>query len=287
MADHRNEVRVGLTLVLAAIVLVVGMLWLGGVSLRDDAYELGIVFDEVAGLNPTDKVRVAGLEAGEVVRLGLSNGRVLVDIEVDRDIRIPVDSGFSVAAYGFLGAKHIAVSPGTSRVYFEPGEVTRGGYERGLNDVVNEMGETLAEIRRLLRAADEVISDIEGKERVKRTLENASAATGDLRLTVADLKVTAAELRSFVVEKRDVASSTIDSMEVASRSFTEAARNLQTVAASLDSIVARVEGGEGTVGRLVNDPEAYDEFVAAIKEVRALVARIEENPKSFVRFSIF
>jgi len=287
MGNHANEVRVGLTLVLAAVVLVVGMLWLGGVSLRDNAYEIGIVFDEVAGLNPTDKVRVAGLEAGEVVRLGLSNGKVLVDIEVDRGIRLPIDSAFSVAAYGFLGAKHIAVKPGTSRVYFEPGEVARGRYERGLNDVVNEMGMTLTEIRRLLRAADEVLSDIEGKEQVKTTLRNASEATGDLKAAVGDLKVTAAELRGFVEEKKGAAATTIDSMEVASRSFTEAARDLQTVAASLDSIVSRVERGEGTVGKLVQDPKAYDEFVTTLKEVRDLVARIQENPKSFVRFSIF
>jgi hypothetical protein len=31
----------------------------------------------------------------------------------------------------------------------------------------------------------------------------------------------------------------------------------------------------------------HDEFLAAIKEVRELVAAIRDNPNSFVRFSLF
>ena len=64
-------------------------------------------------------------------------------------------------------------------------------------------------------------------------------------------------------------------------------RELESISQSLDSIVSRVEAGEGLLGKAISDEEAYDQFVAAVSEVRALVAEIRRNPKTFVRFSIF
>jgi hypothetical protein len=48
-----------------------------------------------------------------------------------------------------------------------------------------------------------------------------------------------------------------------------------------------VEAGEGTLGKLVNDDAAHDEFLAAVKEVRGLVEEIRDNPKSFIKVSLF
>ena len=288
MSEHRNELKVGVTLVLAGIVLVFGILWLGGFEFGETKYPLTVVFPEVGGLAPGDRVTVAGLESGNVEDLGLMpDGKVQVHIMVQRDIRIPTDSRFSVASYGLIGAKTVAVRPGIATEYYEPGSTIWGGYDKGLGDVMSEMGEALTEIRSVLRSADEVISDQEGRQNIKETLGNASVATTDLKGAAADLKVLASELRTFVSEKTPGAASTLDSMEEASAKFATASANLERVAASLDTIVGRIESGQGSLGKLVNDSKAHDEFLAAIAEVRALVAEIKRNPKSFVRFSIF
>jgi phospholipid/cholesterol/gamma-HCH transport system substrate-binding protein len=287
MTEHGNELRVGVTLTAAAAALILGVLWLGGFKIGEEQYGFSIVFPEVSGLVAGDKVTVAGIPAGEVLKLQLTNGRVVADVSVESSIRIPVDSRIAVASYGLIGAKNIAVRPGTSEEFIEPGATIFGTYEKGLGDVVAEMGEALTEIRGVLKAADQVITDVEGKERVKSTLENASTATADLTVAVRDLKATAAQLRAFVEEKQETAGTAIDSLEIASRRFAGVTADLETIAASLDSIMGRVERGEGSLGKLINDQAAHDEFVAAIREVRALVAEIQRNPKSFIRFSIF
>ena len=162
-----------------------------------------------------------------------------------------------------------------------------GGYEKGMSDVITEMGDALTEIRAVLRAADEILNDTAGKEQVHRTMANAEEATINLNEALVDLKAMTADVRSFVEMKRDPASEVIDSMAEASRSFVEVSERLETVTASLDTIITRVENGEGTLGKLINDDEAHDEFLATVKELRELIARISENPKSFVAFSIF
>ncbi len=288
MTGHANEVRVGIALTVALVVLVVGILWLSGASFGERTYSFGIVFREVSGLGVTDKVTVAGVEAGSVSGFALSNqGRVVVDVRVKTSINIPVDSRITIGSYGLLGAKHVSVRPGTSTVYIQPGTTVIGTHEKGMSDVVNEMGEALTEIRQVLKTADEILTDAEAKDQIKRTLDKTEDAAGTLNVAIADLKVVASDLKEFIQAKRDPASEAVDSIAEASETFAEVGVKLDTIAASLDSIMIRVASGEGTLGKLINDDQAHDEFIAAIKEVRDLVTDIREDPKSFVRFSIF
>jgi phospholipid/cholesterol/gamma-HCH transport system substrate-binding protein len=287
MTERGNEMRVGITLTVAAAALILGVLWLGGFKLGEERYDFSIVFPEVSGLVAGDKVTVAGIPAGEVQGLQLIDGRVVADVSVDREIRVPVDSRISVASYGLIGAKNVAIRPGQSDEFIQPGQTVFGQYEKGLGDVVAEMGEALTEIRGVLKAADEVITDVEGKRQVKTTLQNASEATADLKIAVGDLKSMAADLRSLVEAKRGTAETAVDSLASASTRFAEVTSQLQTISTSLDSIVGRVESGEGSLGKLIGDQAAHDEFVAAIREVRDLIAEIRRNPKTFIRFSIF
>ena len=288
MTEHSNEMRVGITLTVAGLLLVVGILWLGGFTFGENRYGFSIMFTEVSGLIVGDKVTVAGLDAGEIISLQLAPfGKVIAEVEVDSDIRIPLDSRISVASYGLIGAKVISVIPGGSDAYIEQGAVVQGVYEKGLGDVVHQMGKALTGIQDVLKAADEILTDQEGKDLVKQALVNANAASFDLRQATADLSVMATELRAFVSEKKDPAGEAIDAMESAVVGFAEVTADLKTISTSLDSIVRRVEGGEGTLGKLVNEDEMHDEFLAAIEEVRELVAAIRENPESFIKFTLF
>jgi len=190
MSERGNEVRVGVTITIAGIVLVLGVLWLGGVQFGNETYQFSIVFPEVAGLVVGDKVTVAGITSGEILSLELTNGKVLADIRLDQRTRIPVDSRISVSTYGLIGAKVIAIKPGQSREYIEPGQTVTGYYDQGLGDVVAEMGHALTEIRAVLSKADEAISDEETRRHIGNTLENAAEdVLKDVGAQVADVGV--------------------------------------------------------------------------------------------------
>ncbi len=288
MRENASDVRVGVTLTAAGVLLVLGILWLGGFTFGESRYPLTIMFVEVAGLAAGDKVTVAGIDAGEVLSLSLAPfGKVVAEVEVDNYIKIPDDSRITVASYGLIGAKVISIRPGTSDVSFEPGAVVQGHYEKGLGDVVAEMGEALVDIRQVMKSADEILTDQEGKDLVKSALEKTNEAAFDIRQASADLKEMSRELRVFVETNKDPAGATVTAMQEASEGFAEVTSDLKLISASLDSIVQRVEGGEGTLGKLINEDEAHDEFLAAVIEVRELVREIRDNPKSFVKFSLF
>ena len=84
-------------------------------------------------------------------------GKVVAEVEVDDYIKIPVDSRIAVASYGLIGAKVISIRPGGSDEYIEAESVVQGQYEKGLGDVVHEMGEALGDIQTVLKSADDIL----------------------------------------------------------------------------------------------------------------------------------
>lgn len=54
-----------------------------------------------------------------------------------------------------------------------------------------------------------------------------------------------------------------------------------------DSILARVESGEGTLGRLTRDTLLYTESVQAVKTLRDMLQDMQRNPRKYFSFSVF
>lgn len=100
------------------------------------------------------------------------------------------------------------------------------------------------------------------RAQLQRILGNADAVGGQLRETATDL-----------------------------RSFMGAARTQQDafvrIVARLDSVMARVNAGEGTLGRLSRDTTLYAEAVGAVHDLRQLLVDVKANPRRYFSFSVF
>ena len=100
------------------------------------------------------------------------------------------------------------------------------------------------------------------KSQIQRILSNADTVGGELRATATDL-----------------------------RSLVGAARSQQEsfvrIVARFDSVMARVNAGEGTLGRLSRDTTLYSEAVATVRQMRQLLADVQANPRKYFQFSVF
>jgi phospholipid/cholesterol/gamma-HCH transport system substrate-binding protein len=61
------------------------------------------------------------------------------------------------------------------------------------------------------------------------------------------------------------------------------------VAQRLDTLTTRLNAGEGTAGRLLQDKQLYENMTQAVAEMRDLFAQIKKDPKKYlnVKVSIF
>ena len=55
----------------------------------------------------------------------------------------------------------------------------------------------------------------------------------------------------------------------------------------MDSLVMKLHASDGTVGKLVNDDSVYLSVDSLISDISSLVKKIEQNPKKYIRISVF
>src|ERR1043165_5955309 len=187
-------------------------------------------FASVNALEAGAKVRVGGMDAGEIVEIRVPPGpgatfRLKLRIVEKLFPVIRTDSVASIQTDGLLGNKFLLIDTGTTGM-------ASAGYTLTSREPF-EIGDLLAKIRETVTAIDATVGEVKGD--------------------VADATQTVAEAAKHV-----------DQMLVAAQApvvrFTTAASN---VSEDVSAIIAHIRAGEGTIGKLVNDDAVYASLSAS------------------------
>ncbi|MGH8015097.1 MAG: MlaD family protein, partial [Candidatus Zixiibacteriota bacterium] len=63
--------------------------------------------------------------------------------------------------------------------------------------------------------------------------------------------------------------------------------NLSSTTARLDTIMSKLNNAEGSMGLLVNDSALYVEITNLVARTSNLITDIEKNPRKYFKFSVF
>jgi phospholipid/cholesterol/gamma-HCH transport system substrate-binding protein len=78
-------------------------------SCSNNNRNLYLLFDNVDGLDTESELTVKGLKIGKVKKMEVFNNKILVSIELEKDIQIPKDSKFVIQTENYLGEKELTV----------------------------------------------------------------------------------------------------------------------------------------------------------------------------------
>jgi len=87
--------------------------------------EIQAEFDSVAGLKAGATVEIAGVQVGQVKRIGLNGDRALVVFSLQPGVKLYGDAIASVKTRGLIGDKYVSLSPGGSQKELPPGTKIR------------------------------------------------------------------------------------------------------------------------------------------------------------------
>ena len=239
-----REVKVGLLVLAALLVLMVGTLLIGEKSnlfTRKNRYF--VRFDSVSGLSTGSPVQLNGVNVGDVTEIVLPRNvtktLLTVWVTVDRDYqgRIRRDSQAAIKTLGLLGDKYIEITSGS------PGSA-----------VVPSGGQIAAapatDVDKLLAsgggAVDNVVAISYSLRKILTRMEAGEGLLGEL---------------------------TIDS-EAGRRAKQALLGSLD----SLDSISTKIDDGQGTLGALVNDSVMAARMNSALSRIEALVEKLDSGP---------
>ncbi len=292
------ELKVGITVILALVILIGGIIWIKGFQVARESFVVRIAFDEVGGLNEGDPVTVHGVTKGFVKKIELGRAQVYVDLSVDKGIRITEDTEFIIRNIGLMGEKYVAVKLGKLTEPVSEGKILHGRFESGVPEVVGELGVALREFEQTVTKVRGVLDELEREGEISGTLRDLRSFSHDirgtveenregLRIAIEDLRYSSAQLRQFVESRGPEIDSTVTRITTTSQGAERVVERLEAVSYSVERVLQKLESGEGSLGKLLNDEALYAEMKTTLLEARMLIADIKQHPRRYLKFSLF
>ena len=329
-----REFLVGIVIITAVAVAVVGTLWLQGTTFGP--VTTGTVLTESVGqLGEGNAVTYRGVRIGQVSTIAvLDDGSgVEVTLILRETVRLPADAAVVFGPESLFGDWQAEIVSRSRYPSFPFYEVTSG--HNGPPTPLG--GYALPELSRLTNSAEQISSNLESltdrlelafneetASSLSTAIENIQAITEEVRTFVArqaevgtaitadadsalteiglaagaarrsfervegiidqaDLEATLADLRALASSLRQVSGELADSTGGLAGTLARA----DSTFARLDRIAARIEAGEGAVGRLLSDSTFAVRAEDVLLQLDSLLADMRENPRRYVRLSIF
>ncbi len=298
----KTDVAVGLFALGAFAILFWGTLRIGALrAFADaDARTHEARFHDASGLSPESDVLIAGVRVGKVSTIELDGSSARVRLRItDAGARVPSDSTAAIRARGMLGERVLEIVPGDAADELPFGAAFAHSEESAdLGKLVAKLDGVASDVQQVARAFKNTMGTSEGEEALREIVGNVRAMSGRLRVVVdanadridriaANFDGFSGDLADLTSSQRDAVVELVGNLRVASAKLRESLDRMALVA-------ARVEAGEGTLGKLVSDDSVYTEMDgalgearSALREVRRAAEETQEQIPAAILFSIF
>lgn len=297
----RREIAVGALALAGVILFFAGTLLLKGGNLGGGR-PWTVVFSDVNGLKRGSPVQISGFAVGHVTDIRLRRpGEVEVTFVLPDEMPLHSDAVIQVASVGLVGDVLLIVEPGASPTELDPSKPILGSAQgpgltaraealsqevtrvtSGANLILNQ--QTANEIHRSLQALERLLNtygdpDHGPAAQLAQTLGAVTLATEELHRTLASAHTTRLLANTDTLTGNLArASQRADTLVTA----------LMHTSSALDTMLARVNRGEGSLGRFTSDTGLYTDARRASQALTALLEEIRRNPgRLTIQFKVF
>ncbi|MDR5684184.1 MAG: MlaD family protein [Armatimonadota bacterium] len=232
----KTEVRVGLIVVLAAVLFVGLLAFLGRGLLAEPGYEIRIRFTNAEGLSPGTAVRMAGVQIGTVQSLALTpDNRAEVRVRIRPGVEIARGSRFFIATSTLLGQRYLSVEPAQVGPPIDPGEVVAGEPPFSLDAIYQRIDELSAdlravvqEVRSVVRSSQQVVDNLNLTVLGVRDVVTDPALRASLRQAATNVEAATRRLDGLVAAVGTDARQTVRNLRAVSSELVGIAEQVQT-----------------------------------------------------------
>lgn len=297
-----NELKVALTILAAILLGFIGYRVMSDLPLFRQSNVVHSYFSRTDGLTAGNYIYINGVKVGSVKKMELLKGdSVEVTMSFDLGIEIPKNSIAYLESSGLLDEKAVVVERGDAKQNLGYGDYMKGVYRGGMMETLKQEGEQLSgDVSESFEKLNKFLA------KLNSTLDEKNAGRIDGMLK--NLKQTSDEISDLLEKKRtDIESSIDHAKRFLANVDTVSARNksrvdsvmagmdrsldeleklssdLNKTNAELNEILTKINNGEGSLGKMVNDPSLYNNLESLTSEMNSLVKNINENPRKYLK----
>ncbi len=308
MKISSNEVKIGLTVIGAILVGVLGFRIMRDVPLFRNSNTFVSNFPKVDGLTSGKNIFLNGVDIGTVkdIRL-LSNDSVQVSLNVGLGLKVPVDSKAYIRSTDLLGSKAIVIKQGTSNHYLQNGDYIKGIYDEGMMGVFQEKGLSIGDkVAELSDKLNKLVGDanhllVKNDTNLTSTLTNLKQTSdnvnkliknknSDIAKSLGHLKNILGNADTISTNNKTRIDSLIERLNSSSIQLEKLSKQLTETSTQMNMLLKKINSGEGTLGKLVNDPSLYNNLDSLTFNLKTIVKHLDKYPQKYlknVKISLF
>lgn len=256
------EFKVGvLVIVVAGLIAVMSLRVSEGPGILGGGHEHFFVVEDAGGLVENSAVKMAGIKVGIIKEIELLGNRAKVVIELEDDLKLTESAKVELRSDGILGDRHVELVPGKpTDPLLEPGqEIVNADSTGGLDQVMKEVGEITDSLKEL---ADNLNKAAKGEG-------DSSTPIGRIVLNIERITE---DLAGITDKNKDKINNIVERIESLTKNLDdyineESLARVDQSLKNIEDITNKINRGEGTLGRLINDEETVEELNAAITNV--------------------
>lgn len=291
-----KEIRIALTVIIGIVVLFVGMNFLKGIIVFSNDNSYKVVMRDINGLSASSPVYANGFQVGVVRNILYDyegvNGGIIVTIDVDNKMRIPVGTTAEVSSDLMGNLKLNLILSDNMRESIEPGGVIIGSLGKGMMDEVAQM---MPQLKALLPKLDSILTNVNiimSDPALKSIIDNVNGATDNLNKSSAQLNKMMTQFESTMpgmLQKVDAVLGNTEQItsDIAKADVAATMKNISATLQNCRELTDKLSSNEGSLGKFINDPSLYDNLNATMRDVDSLMIDLKSHPKRYVHFSVF
>ena len=262
------------------------------------------IYPNVSGLEPTSPVSVLGLTAGAIdkIQFDQKNRQMVVKIKLKKEFSLPKGTVAEIYSADILGGKAVQLLLGNGPGIHHAGDTLASSVQRDLTSMLtNELGMLKDGISELLSNLDQAVLqlnqflDHENRDRVKEILEHLNGSLKDINTftnalsynkgTVNRVVAGADTLLTELNQAAEQLSTTLAHFEGISSQLKDT--DITGIVDGLKELIDQLKDPEGSLGQLTSDPQLYHTVNGVLARADSLIRLISENPKKYLKITVF
>lgn len=244
---------------------------------------------DAGGLVVDSAVKSSGIKVGTIEKIKLVDNKARIFIQIGSDLVMRSSGYVELRSDGILGDRHVELVPGAIEdPELEDGTQILSAHERGsLNSLMSEVGKISESVGRLadtLNKATGPEGDTSTKlgriiDNVEKLTANISEITGEnkgkIHNIVDNIQDVTKQLKKFIGDEGS------GGFAAGWQKAVDSLSRIDTSLRNIEEITGKINRGEGTIGRLVNDEETVDKINEAVGNFNDFVGGASQLETSF------
>ncbi len=299
-----KQQKTGLFALLTLAALYITVNYLKGKDLFSSRNTYYAIFEDVQGLTPTGPVYMKGLKIGtiESIEYNQQKENFSVQIKISSEYKFPNSSTAEAFSSDIMGTRALRIINSQNNILMENRDTFQTSTALGLPEMLaSQFNEIKEQLSSLIISSDTLINNINNTlspqlrqeltlsiAHLRKTLSNAQTLTASLQKSVPTVERTINNIDSLTYKLNtgaDHLNSTLHNTTEITAQLKEA--DLTATITALKNLLEKIQNPYSTTGKLLTTDSLHNSTDQLIRDLNTLIKNITEEPKRYIKISVF